>query len=59
MTDISSLPVADFSPDVDSIPQECTLERLDERRYLIGGQLREWNGPMHSTGPSGARRIWA
>ena len=44
----TNLPGANFSPDVDNIPDDCALERLDERRYLIGGKLLEWNGPMRT-----------
>ena len=48
MTEANIQPGADFSPDVDNIPDDCTLERLDERRYLIGGKLLEWNGAMRT-----------
>ena len=47
MTDTNQ-PGANFSPDVDNIPDDCALERLDERRYLIGGKLLEWNGAMRT-----------
>lgn len=34
-----------ISPDALDIPADCRQPRLDERRYLVGGELREWNGP--------------
>ena len=34
------------SPDARDIPEGCRQPRLDERRYLIGGELREWRGPV-------------
>ena len=49
MSEISTRPGhMDFTPDVDSIPEECAISRRDERRYLIGGELREWTGPMRT-----------
>lgn len=48
MTEANIQPGADFSPDVDNIPEDCVLEPLHERRYLIGGHLLEWNGPVHT-----------
>jgi len=37
-----------FSPDAGAIPSECAVAPLVERRYLIGGELREWSGPMQT-----------
>ena len=48
MTEANTQPGADFSPDVDNIPEDCVLEPLHERRYLVGGRLLEWNGPVHT-----------
>ena len=46
MQEANSQPCADFSPDVTDTPADCALERRDERRYLVGGKLLQWNGPM-------------
>jgi len=37
-----------FSPDAGAVPPECTLSPLHERRYLIGGELLTWSGPMQT-----------
>jgi glyceraldehyde-3-phosphate dehydrogenase (NADP+) len=38
----------DFSPDTGIIPAECEISPVIERRYLVGGQLREWSGPVQN-----------
>ncbi|MDR1396180.1 MAG: aldehyde dehydrogenase family protein [Desulfarculales bacterium] len=37
-----------FSPEAGSVPDECALPWIDERRYLIGGELRQWRGPLET-----------
>ena len=37
-----------FSPDAGDVPAACALSPLEERRYLIGGKLLSWPGPMQT-----------
>jgi glyceraldehyde-3-phosphate dehydrogenase (NADP+) len=37
-----------FSPDAGTVPPECALSPLEERRYLIGGKLLSWAGPLQT-----------
>ncbi len=36
--------VAAVFPDANAIPKEYALEPLEQRRYLVNGELREWQG---------------
>jgi glyceraldehyde-3-phosphate dehydrogenase (NADP+) len=38
----------DFSPDAGTVPPDCDMSTVTERRYLIGGELREWSGPVQT-----------
>ncbi|OLN27834.1 putative Glyceraldehyde-3-phosphate dehydrogenase [Desulfovibrio sp. DV] len=37
-----------FSPDAGDVPAACALSPLEEGRYLIGGELLSWPGPMQT-----------
>jgi|GEM_PF-3291125 len=39
---------ANFSPDSGTIPSECAISPLIERRSLLGGELRQWSGPVQT-----------
>jgi len=37
-----------FSPEAGTVPTTCDMSPRTERRYLIGGQLLEWSGPVQT-----------
>lgn len=37
-----------FSPEAGTVPANCDMTPCIERRYLIGGQLRKWSGPVQT-----------
>lgn len=35
-----------FFPEPEEVPEEWRLSPVEQKEYLIGGELREWNGPF-------------
>jgi glyceraldehyde-3-phosphate dehydrogenase (NADP+) len=46
--DMTEKKIAPFFPEINRIPKQFALEGLIlQDQYLVGGELRRWNGPFH------------